>query len=209
MKKLYIFFVNNIIGRIEFTSLKYLFTGRYFDLTREDVNFLCNCLQSDRYFGLLRRKVHLTTYLISIGHFILTGKFGYWSHIWANVEDDEADQLSIDIIEAVGKGVIVSPFWDVLNCDAICLLKPKYINDEQWEKVAKEIRGFVGKKYDSFFNINNPDELSCEELLYWGIMSVDDKALPGLNRLIKKYGNFTPDMIYSCGDFMICAEIRR
>jgi len=208
MISIFDFIVIKIIGRIEFSSIRYLFTGKSYSLTRKDINKVCKSLETNRCFGLLRRSNHFTTYLIGASHWFLTGKFGYWSHAWANVESDEADGLDIDIIEAVGAGVIVSPFWDILNADAVCLLRPKNITEAEFDLIAKRIREFIGKKYDTFFNIKNVDKLSCEELLYWGIMSVNSDALPGLNKLIAKHGNFTPDMIYSSGDFKILLEIR-
>lgn len=197
-----------LIGRVDFSSIKYFFTGTYYDLSKDDIKACALFLCENRCFGLLRRKTHLSSFFVSLSHWFLTGRWGYWSHVWANADDKEKP-LDLEIVEAIGKGVVKSSFWDVFSCDSICLLRPKKLSDDEWEKVNMVIHSFVGLGYDEFFNLKNANELSCVELLYAGIRSVNPMALPGLTRMIARYGNITPDMVYGCGDFEICIEIRR
>jgi hypothetical protein len=198
-----------IIGRIDFSSFKYLFTGRSYNLLDKDIETAVLLLCSGRFCGLSRRNTHLSTLAVNISHFILTGKWRYWSHAWINADDYETP-LKLEISESISKGVIKSRFWNVFNCDGLVLLKPKYLSDDEWEKVNKYIdETFLGKGYDFLANLKKNDKVNCVELLFRVITKVNPCALPNTSRMIKKYKNLTPDMIYESGDFEIVYEVRR
>lgn len=218
MRSIYRFFILNIIGRIEWSSIKYLFQGRYYDLQEKDIEQAIRMMRVDRYIILLRRKTHFTTYLIGLGHWFAMkvrpygerkAHFGFWSHLALHIEDFDADEVQLKILEAVGPGVKESTFWDVLNCDAICLLKPKNYTTEQMENVINYAKTRIGTKYDASFNLASDSEVSCVEYGYSALLHEDKKGLPLLSAWVDHVMNLTPDMVYESGDFEICLEIRR
>lgn len=209
MEKLYNFFIIKIIGRIEFTSIKYLFTGRAVDMTAPDVKQVAMKLLMDRYVGLSYRKTHLTSFFISLVHFVLTGVWRKWSHAWINVDDEISDPLGMQIFESVGAGAIVSPFWDVIVVDAVVLLKPKFVKEQDWDKIHKVLLSQQGTAYDTRGRCKDISELNCVERVVVAILTVDSTALPNLKKMMDKKKQLTPQMLYDCGDFEICLEIRR
>lgn len=216
--KIYDWFVNQFIGRIEWSSLKYFFTGRYYNLTSDDVRSALAKLSTGRYIILIRRNTHFTTYLIGTAHLLATliwptkyrkAHMGFWSHACLHLEDESLREIDLQIIEAVGQGVKISEFWDVLNCDSICLLKPKNYSEDEFEKVIAWARTLIGRPYDNVFNIKDDKEISCVEAAYSSLLAADPKGLPSLSEWVDRVNNLTPDMIYECGDFDVELEIRR
>lgn len=201
----------NIVGRLNWTGLKYFFQGREFDLTDEDIETACDYLLADRYIGLGWRKTHFTSYLIAIGHFILTGRWTLWSHAWANIDDETKDPFRMRIYESVAVGAKISRFWNVLNVDAVALLRPKHLSAEQWEKVNTAIVSAISRKtkYDIFANEEDHSEVNCVELVVMAILEAAPDALPGTSAMMKKTKALTPPMLYESGDFDIVWEVRR
>lgn len=210
--------VNFGIGRIEFTSIKYFFTGRSYDLTSEDIRKALALMSTGRYIGLIRRKTHFTTYLIGLGHWFamllrpMPGRkrhFGFWSHAWLHIEDESLREIDLQILEAVGSGVKVSEFWDVLNADAIVLLRPKAYSEDQLDNALKLAKTYIGRPYDTTFDLESMNRISCVEYAYGSLKEENCNGLPQLTAWVNRVKNLTPDMIYECGDFEICLEIRR
>lgn len=157
---------------------------------------------------MLRRKTHFTTYLIGFSNLILNRKFGYWSHAFLHVEDGTQDH-DIEILEAVGSGVKTSDWWDVLDCDAVVLLKPKNYTEDQLENTIKYARSLIGTPYDNFFDLKSIKALSCVEYAFTSLLHENVDGLPLLTSWVKRVNNLTPDMLYECGDFDIILEVRR
>lgn len=208
---LYDKFVNYVIGRINWTGIKYYLTGREYNITDDEMDEIVSYLSSGRYICLSRRNTHLTTYLISISHFLLTlmnkfyrPKFGYWSHVFMHIESG----VHLDIIESVGKGVVRTNYYRALNVDSICILKPKHFCEDEVENANDLAVKYIGSLYDTSFNIYDDNRLSCVELAYRCLSRVKNHGLPGLNTMVRRMGNLTPQMFYDCGDFEIVYEIR-
>lgn len=211
---LYDRFVNFVIGRINWTGVKYLMTGREYNLTDDDIDQVYKLLIDHRCIVLTRRNTHLTTYLIGLSDFFLRLrrsrsmyplKMGYWAHIFTELSTGH----ELKIVESIGKGVVKSNFYRALNVDSICVLKPKYLSEEEMETANELAVKYIGALYDTCFNINDDSRLSCAELVYRSLSRTKPYGIPGLNTMIRRLGNLTPQMFYDCGDFEILLEIRR
>lgn len=200
------FFLNKFIARITFTSIKYFFTGREYNLTDEQRDKIEELLDQENLVILTWRSTHFTSYLISIANLLLTGKLGKWSHACMNMEYISRGRSELKIFEAVGKGVVKSRFEDVFNCDRVCLLRVKNINQELVsESIKTYLESLIGRKYDDNFNMNDDKKVSCVELVYWALYKNGFK-LSALMDMIIKYKNLTPQMYYDCRDFEIVYE---
>lgn len=208
MRKIFDWFMLNCISPIDFTPIKKMLTGRQFNLTVDDLTYLYDLLKSDNYIILTRRNMHFTTYLISIGHFLLTGRFARYAHICMNIEDN----TDVKILEAVGSGVKISKFKDVFNCDAYCVIEPTMVSRFEWQfALQKSLKENINKKYDTIFNIGSDAELSCGELVIDTIRNIVNYELRFKYTLdlIKREKQITPQMFYENPDFKIVREVVR
>jgi len=204
------------IGQIKWGWLKALFNhGKYYDLTPSELDVLKSLLANNHYIIVTRRKTHFSTYLISLASFIQSGKFGYWSHTLMNIEGDDINVKTgegFKLIEAIGtKGVTISTFMEVFDCDSVCLLVPKGFTPEEWTEAVKKALGELGKPYDTVFNLNKDDALSCVELARTALKSDADDydtEFAEFEKMIKKAGNLTPQMYYDCPDFQKVWEFK-
>lgn len=104
------------------------------------------------------KKKHLSTYAARFGHFLLTGRWGYWSHAVVNVEDFN-DRLRL--IEANSDGVIYCEFLKVFFCDDAILFKIPEPSQDQLIELFEDI----GKKYDFEMNYKDDSAVNCVELV--------------------------------------------
>jgi hypothetical protein len=201
----------NVINYIEWNRLKAFFRkGKYWNLTQEDWDAIRKFCTENHYVILIRRKTHLTTYLISLGGFLKTGRLGYWSHALMNLENEVSHDDDFRFVEATAKGVHYSTFEEVFDCDSVCLLRPKGFTDKDWTDTLDELREDLGRPYDMLFDLKSDRSLSCVELVFDALRGSDDYLdLPKLREVIEKSGNLVPDMFYDCGDFDVVLEIRR
>lgn len=195
-------------------------------ISKNDQEHIRELLKNDYFVILTFRRNHLSSILVLLGNFLLTGRFGKWSHALMNLEDEvetDADFRIVEmnerirlsareryLIEATGAGVVVNPFEKVFDVHRVALLKPKKMTLDEWRTVLDTAKQQLGKPYDSLFDIADNSALSCVELV-----RVILQAQPNYNenfanfeRLIKKYGNLTPQMFYDCGDFEVVFEAK-
>jgi hypothetical protein len=181
-------------------------------ITDDDKRIIHDALVSNYFIILTRRSNRLTTYLISLGHFLLTGKFGYWSHVLMNLEDEVNDPSDFRLIEAIGTGTQYSTFDQVFgSVDGVALLKPKGIAIQEWTDIMDRVRSQLGKPYDTLFDIKNDDKLSCVELVRIGLMAIPnyETRFANFEKYIAKSKNLTPQMFYDCSDFEVVYSVRR
>lgn len=186
--------------------------GMYYRLTEDDHDDIRLELKDNYFIILTRRRSHLTTYLIALVSLFVDKKFAHYTHALMNVEGDLDELLGYKLIEATGKGVHYSTFMEVFDCDSVVLLSPKGMTPQEWTTVMDTVKADLGKEYDDFFDITNNQNVSCVELVYWGLMSIPDaeQRFPSLLKLIRERGNdLTPQMLYDCGDLEIAYEVRR
>jgi hypothetical protein len=180
-------------------------------LTQEDKENIIKLLTPDYYIILTRRNNHLSTYLISFLYFLMTGKFGYYSHALMNLENEVTEEKDFRLIEATGIGVHYTPFDQVFNCHSVALLKPKGLTLTEWTEIMDKARTELGKPYDTLFDLKSDKELSCVELVRISLQALPDynTKFANFEKLIKKYKNLHPQMFRDCSDFEVVYEIKR
>lgn len=206
--------ITSIISDIEWMKLYAPFNkGRGFNLTDEDYATLKQHLAGSYYIILINRKTHLTTYLLGGLSRLKTGKWPQYSHVLMNVdaETEVKDWKAFKFMEATSVGVHYSTFDQVFNCDSVCLLKPKNLSKEEWNKVIEGLLQQDGFQYDDLFDLSDQSHVSCVELVLNALKDDPDYAadFPHLVEMIDNIGNLTPQMYRDCDDFEVALEIRR
>ncbi len=207
MKKLFDKFVL-MLGSIKFGSSDLL--------THEDKRAISAILNQGNYFILIQRKFHLTTFLISAGHFLKTGRWGKWSHALLNIETLHASNYSEHkLLEAVGAGVKFSDFDEVFtDCSAVMILRPRvpaHYGEVAWECAIGTAIENIGKGYDTKFDYADSSKVSCIELCSEVMKSFPDAdfLFHGFFAMVKNEKQMTPDMLVECGSMESLLIIRR
>lgn len=220
-RKLIDFVSLKLISPFNWSRIKFLITGREFNLFPEDREYARRLMQLNDYLWVSRRRTHLTSYLISTADFLLAlslwarakfkGKrprWGYWTHAFLS-------DKNCKIFEAVAKGVQEAYFDDVFDCDSVACLVPAFISPEEWRDVSGAVievaRKQLGKKYDTIFNIADDSEVSCIELVRVALKTLPQYAerFKDFEQLIQQYKNVTPQMLYESKSFAVVWEVRR
>ena len=203
--------IMKVFSIINWEWLKLKLTGKRFNLTLEDIILVTNKIGPDYYLILTRKDAHLSTYLVNLGHFLKTGNWGFWSHILMNVDNSVDDVNKFLFCEATGTGVHTSKLMDVLNCDAVCLLKLTNYTAKEFTECTDDYLDDVGKEYDCLFDMLNANKMSCVEFVRDQLLHLSnyDQRMTRFRELVCREKSITPDMFYSCMDFEIVLEIRR
>jgi len=167
---------------------------------------------NDYYIIATRRSNQLTTFFINLGHFLLTGKWGYYSHVLMNLEDEVADKSDFRFIEATGAGTHYSTFDQVFNgVDAVALVKPRNMSLNEWTGALDSVKVHLGKPYDNLFDIKSDLEINCVELIRLALINVPNyhTRFPEFEKLVNKKKKLTPQMFLDCSDFEVVYQIRR
>jgi hypothetical protein len=198
----------DILGKITWQKTFAAFhDGKEYLITKEEQEKIAHILDFNSCIILTRRDSHLSTYGTSLAHLLKTGHWGYYSHALLNIErDDEPYRM----VEATGMGTHWTGFNDVFNCDSACLLKPKGVTLEDWKEIFDNAPSLLGIPYDSLFDFNNPNRLSCIELVYVLLQKAapNSPSTMALAYMLKKYGCLTPQMVRDTNAFDIILEIR-
>jgi hypothetical protein len=205
-------FLSRCVSRISWMGLTAMFNGGvYWDLTEKELNDIRQMLNDNYYLILTRRKSHLSTYLVQLGHWLKTGRKGYWSHILMNLEDEVKSDYDFRFIEAVGiHGVKYSSFMQVFDCDSVAILRPRHFSQEEWLDIMEKAKTYYGRPYDTLFDLASDSNLSCVELVRDALREDPPYAekFQKFEAMIAKYKNLTPDMFYECEDFDKIYETR-
>lgn len=181
-------------------------------LNEEQLQQINSMLTTDYYIILTHRSNELSTFFTGLATFLLSGRWGYWSHALMNAEDEVKSPEDFRLVEAVGVGVKYTPFDKVFDLQGACLLKPKRMPIEVWTAIIDAAVSELGKPYDTLFDISNDKALSCVELVRTALMRGDpnyESNFSNFEALIKKNKNLAPETFYRCGDFEPVLEIRR
>lgn len=168
-------------------------------------------LRKDYYIILTRRRNHFSTFMTGAGHFFLTGRWGYWSHVLMNVEDEVRSPADFRLVEALGTGVQYTPFDEVFNCTAVVLLKPKGISlSEFTELLDAEAASYIGRSYDTLFDLKNENAVSCVEVVRNVLKKLPDydTKFANFEKAIANRKNLTPEMFFECPDFEVVYRAR-
>jgi len=206
--------ITGIFSRAHWKNIRALFNGGiYYDLKEEDLDKIRTYLSKSYFIILTYRKAHLTTWMIAVLTFIKTGKWQKYSHVLMNV-DNESDEMlwnKFKLIEATNKGVHYSTFMEVFDCDAVCLLQPSNISQEELNYVIEGLLNQHGYHYDDLFDLSDKTRVSCVELVLNALKKSPnyDTDFAEFDKMINKVGNLTPQMYLDCPDFKKILEIRR
>ncbi len=223
IKRLIEFISFKIFSPFKWDRIKFLFTGREYDITPLQRDAIRATSGIGIFIWLTRRDSHLSTYLISISDYALSllsyvkrgfkgqkPKWGFYAHAFTNIDSDS-------YIEAISAGVLESKFDEVFNVDAVACLVPSKLEHDEWinysSKFVETVTSKKGSKYDALFNIKDETEVSCIELIRLSLVHAlgeDEYKLrfKEFEDLISERGNLTPDMLRECGDFRIVFEYR-
>jgi hypothetical protein len=206
--------ITGVFSRTSWRSFRALFNhGIYYDLKEEDLDKVRKYLSKSYFIILTYRKAHLTTWLVGLLTLIKTGKWPKYSHVLMNVdsENDKDNWNCFKLIEASNKGVHYSTFMEVFDCDAVCLLQPKNISQEELNYIIDGLLTQHGYKYDDLFDLSDQTHVSCVELVLNALKKTPNYAtdFAELDKMINKVGNLTPQMYLDCPDFKKILEIRR
>lgn len=196
--------ISTTIGKINWKTKKVL--------TPDEVSTIKGKLKKDYYIILTRHPGHLSTYAISIAHFFLTGKLGYYGHALMNLEDEVTGDGDYKFIEATGTGVHYSGFNEAIDnqTGSVALLKPKALTLTEWTDVMDYAKTQLGKPYDTLFDISSDKALSCVELVRVAlqIMPTYETDFADFEARIKKSKNFDPETFRDCKDFEVVYEVK-
>lgn len=196
-------YVITLIGKVEWTQKH--------EINYHSKNIIHNLLMNDYYIIATRRGNHLSTFFIGMAHFFLTGRWGFYSHVLMNLEDEVKDPSDFRLIEATGSGVNFNTFKQVFDgVDAVALLKPKDLTLQEWTEIMDKAKLQLGKQYDTLFDLSNDKQLSCVELIRTALMSLPDYSTRfcHFEQMINKNKNLTPQMFLECKDFHIVFDTR-
>lgn len=169
-------------------------------------------LEKDYYIILTRRAGFFSTHLISFLHLVMTGKWGYYGHVFMNLEDEVDDDKDYRFIEAITTGVRLAGWAQVFDKDvgSVALLKPASMTLDHWTAVLDKAKTNLGKPYDTLFDLADEERLSCVELVRLALRDEPNYAVNFANfeEMISKSKNLDPQMFLECPDFQIIYEIR-
>jgi hypothetical protein len=198
------------IGGFDLSWIRIAITGKEYALTAEDHTHLLRLFKKSNYIILTKRRWSLGSFMVVIASTILTRKKAYWTHGLMNVEGDVGTPK---LMEAIGRGVVISDFFDVFNCDSVSVLRPKMPKgfEMNWEGLNNEAYNHLGKEYDTLSDILDDQKLNCTEYIWKCLQKVPDADIwfHGLKTLIDQNHNLCPQMFYDCGSFEVVFEARR
>lgn len=178
-------------------------------ITEEEKVEIAKLLASGYYIILTSDNSKLSSLIVKVLSFISTGEKPKYSHVLMNCDniEDPNDRNSFKFLEATSAGVHYSTFDQVFDCDNVCLLTPKTIENEEWTKIIDNLVEQNGKPYDDLFNLSDTTHLSCVELVLGALKSIDYiNHFAEFDTLIAKKGNLTPQMYRDCNDFKVKVE---
>jgi hypothetical protein len=206
-KKLYEGFVEGGVKLI--TKVKW---KQRHELPEADKQRIRELLTKDYYIITTRRGYFLSTFFISLSHFVLTGRWGHYSHVLMNLEDEVRSDADFRLVEATTRGTKYSTFDEVFsNVDAVRLLKPRHMDIGKWTEVFDAADSYIGTPYDNLFDLKTDTRMSCVELVRALLKRLPTYRVDFHNfeLMIFHYGNLTPQMFVECDDFETVLEIRR
>ena len=176
-------------------------------LTESDVNHLRDEFKDHYYIILSRRSNYLSTFFIGLGTFLVTGKWGRYTHALMNLEDVVHSDSDYRFIEATGEGTHYEGLAGVLSeVDAVALLLPKNVTKEEWTECLDNAKTYLGTPYDNLFNVYQSNEINCCELVRVALQALPDYStrFAKFEEMIVNSGKkLTPQMYLECEDFEI------
>lgn len=181
-------------------------------IPEEDREVLRELFARDYYIVATRRDNFLSSWLQNLGHWFLTGRFGYYTHVLMNTEDEVKDDKDFRFIESTGHGTHYSTLETILDgVESIALLKPSSMTTAEWTACLDEAKTMLGRPYDNLFDLVNGEEINCVELVRNALKKLPDyeTRFANFEALIKRKKKLTPTMFTECSDFHIVWNVKR
>ena len=196
------------VSSISWFNFRRSIDGRGYSVTDAEQEKIKSLLQNGQYLILTQSKSHLSSWIIRLMSYIATGEFATYSHVLMN--SHVGTTLNADgfkLIEATNKGVHVSDFHTVFDCDNVCIISADLTEDE-WKIVMAALQKQVGKSYDDFFNLKDDSHVSCVEMCLVAFQALPDfeSRFPNLISMIDKVDQLIPEMYRDCQDFKVVFE---
>jgi hypothetical protein len=193
-----------VIGKINWKSKRVM--------TDADRDVLRQKLAKDYYIIVTMHRGFLSSWAIATAHFFMTGKFGYYAHVLMNLEDKVVTDADYRFIEATRDGTQYSLFERVFGqqTSSVALLRPKYMSLDHWTEVMDRAKTYLGRPYDTLFDLSSDQKLSCVELVRDALRGEPhyDRDFANFEAMITKSKNLDPQMFYECPDFVVEWEVR-
>lgn len=176
-------------------------------ISSEEVDTIRAKLTDSYYIILTRHSGYLSTFAIAVAHFIQTGRWGYYSHVLMNLEDEVKSDSDFRLIEATGSGVHYSSFTQVFDpqCSSVALLKPKSLTLDEWTQIMDGAKVYLGRPYDTLFDLTDDRALSCVELVRSILRELPDykTRFAKFEDAVASSQKLTPHMFFECDEFEI------
>lgn len=177
-----------------------------------DFDIIKAMFETDYFIIATKRSNHFSTFMINFGHFFLTGRWGTYSHVLMNLEDEVKSDDDFRFIEATGRGTHYSTFEEVFHgVDAIALIKPKNMGLIEWTEALDRAKTFLGRPYDNLLDLRNDLEINCVELIRLALEGIPDYEVKfaEFEKLVAKKKKLTPSMFLECSDFEVVWSVKR
>lgn len=195
--------VASIPSKVHFKRKKFM--------SQKDREHLANILAKGYYIILTGNNYALSSKLIRFITLLKTGKWKRYSHVLMNVDNIEnpEDVRKFKFMEATAVGVHYSSFNEVFDCDYVCVLTPKNIDNQEWTRIIDKAVEQNHKPYDDLFQLSDSTHISCVELVRNALMANNsyEEEFQNLEKMILKEGNLLPQMFRDCPDFEVVYEI--
>ena len=169
-------------------------------------------LLTDDYFIIAtRRSNYLASWFINLGHFLFSGKWGYYTHVLMNLEDEVQSPSDFRLIEAVSEGTQFSSFDRVFSgVESVALIKPISMTVEEWTSCLDAVKVHLGKPYDNLFDVKSDKEINCVELVRLALMALPDykTRFAHFEETLANRPTLTPQTFLECKDFHVYIEIK-
>lgn len=183
-------------------------------LSVEDQAELQARFTKDYYIIVTRKSNYFTTFLIALGNWMLTGRWGFYSHALMNLEDEVTSDADYRFIEATGKGTNFNTFDGVFeHVDAVGLVLPKahIMSREEWTECLDKAKTYLGTPYDNLFDLRNSLEINCVELVRLALQALPDynEKFPNFEAMLARKKKLVPDMFTECEDFEVVFTVKK
>lgn len=181
------------------------------ELSDRQKEIIREMLEQDYFIIATRRSNYLASWFINLGHFLFSGKWGYYTHVLMNLEDEVQSPEDFRLIEATGEGTTYSSFERVFRgVEAAALIKPVSMTLDEWTTCLDAVKVHLGKPYDNLFDVKSDKEINCVELVRLALMALPDyqTRFAHFEETLAKRPTLTPQTFLECKDFHVYIEIK-
>ena len=175
-------------------------------LSQEERRILAEYFAKGYYIILTGNPGHLSSLLVSVMTWFKLGRWSKYSHALMNCDfmDSVEDKDKFKFVEATAIGVHYSSFDEALDCDYVCLLTPKNVDNEEWTRVIDNLVKSNGRPYDDLFDLADSSHMSCVEVVVDAFKGIE--VFEDLDIMIMLEKNLLPQMFKECNDFEVAYE---